>query len=69
MKHPKYKGVNFLDAEIRKLEQNVITREIEFEWAVKKLKNADPYDDIHKLRKALKSKEKSVIKALSLIHI
>ena len=28
MKHPKYKGVNFLDAEIRKLEQNVITRDI-----------------------------------------
>ena len=63
MKHPKYKGIGFLDAEIRKLERDVVTKEIEFELVVKKLKNAEPYDDIRKLRNTLKSKEKSVIKA------
>lgn len=64
MKHHKFKGVGALEDEVQKLKRNLVSKEVEFEWAVNKLKHADPaYDDIVKLRKKLKAKEKSVIKA------
>ncbi len=53
-----------MDAEIEKCERNLVDKEVEFNWIVQKLKKADPsIDDVSKLRKQLKSKEKQVIKA------
>jgi signal recognition particle GTPase len=64
MKHPRFKGTKVLDLEVEKCEHNLSQKEIEFHWALKQLKNADPdKDDIHKLRKVFRSKEKQVIKA------
>ncbi|CAM3904748.1 toll/interleukin-1 receptor domain-containing protein [Vibrio aquimaris] len=64
MKHPKFKGVSTLDAEIEKCEKNLLNREIEFNLIVQKLKSADPsLDNISKLRQQLRAKEKQVIKA------
>ncbi|HAS6244501.1 toll/interleukin-1 receptor domain-containing protein [Vibrio vulnificus] len=64
MKHPKFKGVGTLDAEIEKCEKNLLNKEIEFNWIVQKLKSAGPsLDNINKLRQQLRAKEKQVIKA------
>ncbi|HDL7029667.1 TPA: hypothetical protein PXM33_000166 [Yersinia enterocolitica] len=64
MKHPKYKGIGTLDAEIERCQRELLNKEIDFDLMVHKLKNANPsVDDIHKLRQQLWSKEKQVLKA------
>lgn len=64
MKHPKFKGTGTLDAELDMFQKELLSKEIEFNWIVNELKNADPsVDNINKLRQKLRSKEKQVIKA------
>lgn len=64
MKHPSFKGTGTLDAEIDMFQKELLSKEIEFNWIVNELKNADPFvDDINKIRQKLRSKEKQVIKA------
>ncbi|MFB2713486.1 hypothetical protein ACE1BU_21910 [Aeromonas veronii] len=64
MKHPKFKGIGTLDAELDIFQKELLSKEIEFNWIVNELKNADPsVDNINRLRQQLRSKEKQVIKA------
>lgn len=64
MKHPMYKGISTLDAEIERCQRELLNKEIDFDLIVRKLKSANPsVDDIHKLRQQLRSKENQVLKA------
>lgn len=64
MKHPKFKGLTELQAEIKKLKRNLNSKEVDFKVAVKKLKTANPeHENIDSLRKKVEGKEIAYNKA------